>query len=53
MRKTVLDMVGELAKINKDIFFIGSDLSPDVLKQFKSSMPERYFMEGISEANLI
>jgi len=53
MRKTVLDMVCELSKANKDIFFIGSDLSPDLLKQFKEAMPERSFMEGISEANLI
>jgi transketolase len=53
MRKTCLDAVYELAKIDDRIFFIGSDLGVGTLKQFKTEMPERYFMEGVSEANLI
>ncbi len=53
MRKTALNMVCELAQINKDIFFIGSDLSPDILTKFKEAMPRRSFMEGISEANVV
>ena len=46
-------MVYELAKQDRRIFFIGSDLGVGVLKQFKAEIPERYFMEGISEANII
>jgi transketolase len=53
MRKTCLDSVYELAKLDERIFFIGSDLGIGTLKQFKQEMPERFFMEGVSEANLI
>lgn len=53
MRKTCLDMVYELAKADNRIFFIGSDLGPGVLDEFKRDMPDRFFMEGVSEANLI
>lgn len=53
MRKTCLDMVYELAKKDERIFFIGSDLSVGTLQSFKKEMPERFFMEGVSEANLV
>ncbi len=53
MRKTALEMVYELAKKDKRIFFIGSDLGAGTLKQFKEEMPERFFMEGVSEQNII
>jgi transketolase len=53
MRKTCLDAVYELAKKDNRIFFIGSDLGAGTLEQFKTEMPERYFMEGVSEANFI
>lgn len=53
MRKTCLDMVYQLAKKDDRIFFIGSDLGFGVLKQFKEEMPDRFFMEGVSEANVI
>ena len=53
MRKVVLDQVYELARKNKKIFFIGSDLGYGVLKQFKDEMPERFLMEGVYEANII
>jgi transketolase len=46
-------LVYELAKKDSRIFFIGSDLGLGTLKQFKAEMPERFFMEGVSEANLI
>lgn len=46
-------MVYELAKNDERIFFIGSDLGAGTLQQFKSEMPERFFMEGVSEANMI
>ncbi|MFH1148470.1 MAG: transketolase C-terminal domain-containing protein [Pseudomonadota bacterium] len=52
MRKTCLDMVYELAKGDERIFFIGSDLGFGTLKRFKEEMPERFLMEGVSEANI-
>lgn len=53
MRQTSLNMVYELAKKDSRIFFIGSDLGIDTLRQFKAEMPERFYMEGVSEANII
>lgn len=53
MRKACLDMVYQLAKKDGRIFFIGSDLGIGTLQQFKEEMPDRFFMEGISEANII
>ena len=53
MRKTSLQLVYELAKKDKRIFFIGSDLGKGTLQNFKEEMPDRFFMEGISEANII
>jgi len=53
MRKTCLDMVYELAKTDDRVLFIGSDLGIGTLQQFKAEMPDRFFMEGVSEANLI
>ncbi len=53
MRKLCLEMVHELARKDKRIFFIGSDLGVGTLQKFKEEMPDRFFMEGISEANMI
>lgn len=53
MRKVALDMVYELAKKDPRVLFIGSDLGAGTLAKFKSEMPERYFMEGVNEANMI
>lgn len=53
MRKTCLDMVYELAKRDPRIVFIGSDLGAGTLNQFKAEMPERFFMEGVSEAHIV
>ena len=53
MRKTCLDTVYDLAKKDKKVLFIGSDLGPGVLDDFKKSMPERFFMEGVSEQSII
>jgi transketolase len=46
-------MVYELAKVDRRIFFIGSDLGYGTLKQFRQEIPERFFMEGVSEANVV
>ena len=53
MRKMCLEVVYELARKDKRVFFIGSDLGIGTLQKFKDEMPERFFMEGISEANMI
>src|ERR1700730_266384 len=53
MRQSALRAVYELAKRDPRVLFIGSDLGPGVLDQMKNEMPERFFMEGVSEANII
>jgi transketolase len=53
MRKTCLRMVYELAKQDERIVFIGSDLGAGVLEDFKREMPDRFYMEGIGEQNMV
>src|ERR1700683_1559794 len=53
MRQTCLNMVYDLAKRDKRVLFIGSDLSPGLLGDMKKEMPERWYMEGITEAKVI
>src|SRR5262245_23865311 len=53
MRATCQNMVYELAKQDERVVFIGSDLSPDLLPGMIRDMPERYYMEGITEANVV
>src|SRR6204780_2526697 len=53
MRATCQNMVYDLAKRDKRVIFIGSDLSPGLLADMKKEMPERWYMEGITEANVI
>jgi transketolase len=53
VRKTCLDQVYQLAKSDDRVVFIGSDLGVGVLDAMKKEMPDRFFMEGVSEANII
>ena len=53
MRQMCLNMVYELAKEDDRIFFVGSDLGVGTLDKFKEEMPSRFFMEGVSEANIV
>jgi transketolase len=53
MRETCLKTMYELAQKDERIFFIGSDLGVGVLKEFKQNIPARFFMEGVSEANIV
>jgi transketolase len=46
-------MVYKMAKDDERIFFVGSDLGAGTMDNFRKEMPRRFFMEGISEANLI
>jgi transketolase len=53
MRKTALDCVYKLSKIDERVVFVGSDLGPGVLDKMKTEYPERFFMEGVSEQYII
>ena len=53
MRQTCLNMVYDLAKRDERVVFIGSDLSPGLLADMKRDMPDRWYMEGITEQNVI
>src|SRR5215475_3079679 len=53
MRKTCLDWVHKLAKEDSRVVFVGSDLSPGLLSEMKKEMPDRWFMEGIAEQNVV
>jgi transketolase len=53
MRKRCLDMVYALAQRDDRVVFIGSDLSPGLLGEMKKAYPQRYYMEGVAEANVI
>src|SRR4051794_15219905 len=53
MRATCVNMIYELAKRDKRPLFIGSDLSPGMLDAMRKEMPERWYMEGITEQNVI
>src|SRR3990167_2791285 len=53
MREKSLECVYELAKRDSRIVYIGSDVGAETLEQFKKEMPDRFFMEGISEAHII
>jgi transketolase len=46
-------MVYELAKIDDRVVFIGSDLSPGLLGKMKQEFPDRHYMEGVYEQNII
>jgi transketolase len=53
MRKTSLDMVHELARGDKRVVFVGSDLGVGTLNAMKRELPERFFMEGVAEQNIV
>lgn len=53
MRKVCLDTVLKLARRDPRVVFIGSDLGAGVMDEMKKELPERFFMEGIYEANVV
>ncbi|MHB2017244.1 MAG: transketolase family protein [Candidatus Xenobia bacterium] len=53
MRKTCMRMIYELARRDPRVVFVGSDLGAGVLDEFKRDFPQRFLMEGVSEANVI
>ncbi|VAX23804.1 Transketolase, C-terminal section [hydrothermal vent metagenome] len=53
MRKTCLDKVYELAKTDERVIYIGSDVGAGTLDNYKEEMPDRFFVEGISEQHVV
>lgn len=53
MRQTAVNMVETLARKDERVVFIGSDLSPGLLASMRADLPERFFMEGVSEQHVI
>lgn len=53
MRKTCLSEIYKLAKRDERVVFIGSDIGSGVLDEFKNEIPDRFFMEGVSESHII
>ena len=53
VRKTCLSEIYSLAQQNPKVFFIGSDLGSGTMEDFKKRLPDRFFMESISEGNVI
>ena len=53
MRQACQQAIFELAKTDDRVFFVGSDLGVGTLDDYKAELPERFLMEGISEANIV
>ena len=53
MRKECLNTIYKLALKDKKVIFIGSDLGPGVLSDFKKKIPKRFYMEGVAEQSII
>lgn len=53
MRQASLKTIFELAKKDKKIIYIGSDLGPGILEEMKQKYPDRFFMEGVTEQAII
>lgn len=53
MRKVAINSIHALARRDPRVIFIGSDLGPGVLEEMRLEMPERFFMEGVTEQAII
>jgi transketolase len=53
MRKKAEAILTSFGKSNSDLVYIGSDLGPSTMKDFKAASPTRFFMEGVSEQYII
>ena len=53
MRKKSLSTIYNIAKNNKKIIFIGSDLGAGLLDEMKEELPKQFLMEGVSEQSII
>ncbi|ARJ66517.1 transketolase [Magnetospirillum sp. ME-1] len=53
MRKVCLDQVHALARRDARVLYIGSDPGAGTLDKMKAEFPDRFFVEGIAEQNVI
>jgi transketolase len=53
MRRAILDAVHRLARRDPRVLFVGSDLGVGILAEMKAEFPQRFLMEGVSEAHVI
>ncbi len=53
MRAACIEMVHELARRDPRVIYLGSDLGTGIMEGMKKEIPDRFFMEGVSEANVI
>src|SRR3984885_5413933 len=53
MRKEAMAGIYELAQRDPRVVFIGSDLGAGTLDDMRREMPDRWFMEGVSEQAII
>ncbi|HVL11917.1 MAG TPA: transketolase C-terminal domain-containing protein [Gemmata sp.] len=53
MRERCLKTITELAGEDDRVVFVGSDLGVGVMADFKARYPDRFFMEGVAEQNLV
>jgi transketolase len=53
MRATCINRIHELAKRDPRVVYIGSDPGAGILQAMKQEFPDRFFIEGVSEANVI
>lgn len=53
MRKAALDAIHTLAREDERVVFLGTDLGAGTLDGMRREMPERFFMEGINEQNIL
>ena len=53
MRKSAINGIHALAKRDERVVFVGSDLGAGVLEAMRQEMPDRFYMEGVSEQAII
>ena len=53
VRKACLETIHELARRDERVLFFGSDIGAGTLDGFRKEFPGRFFMEGVSEANIV
>ncbi|OOV48083.1 transketolase [Leptospira kirschneri serovar Pomona] len=53
MRNTSLKSVYQLALQDPRVVYIGSDLGAGVLDEMKQNIPDRFYMEGVSEQHIV
>ena len=53
MRRVCLNKVHDLARLDERVLYVGSDPGPGTLAPMKEEFPDRFFIEGIAEANVI